>query len=123
MLLSFLYIVLIQLSLLVITFTIAQSATPTSVTNAQFTVPSSADVGLPILPSINDPEAPNAQESCPGYAASNVRTNVNGLTADLTLAGAPCNAFGTDIQDLKLKIEYQSLERIRINIQPAHLVC
>lgn len=46
--------------------------------------------------------------SCPGYKASNVQQTYNGLTADLTLAGEPCNAYGKDLQDLTLTVEYQT---------------
>lgn len=46
--------------------------------------------------------------SCPGYKASNVQKTSSGLTADLTLAGAPCNAYGKDLQDLTLSVEYQT---------------
>lgn len=46
--------------------------------------------------------------TCPGYSASNVQQNGNGLTADLTLAGEACNAYGTDLPNLTLTVEYQS---------------
>jgi alpha-glucosidase len=46
--------------------------------------------------------------SCPGYKASDVSTTANGLTAKLTLAGTPCNLYGTDIEDLTLTVEYQT---------------
>jgi alpha-glucosidase len=49
-----------------------------------------------------------AVESCPGYTASNVVTTESSLTADLTLAGAACNAYSDDIKDLKLVVEYQT---------------
>jgi hypothetical protein len=49
-----------------------------------------------------------AVDSCPGYTASNVVTTDSGLTADLTLAGAACNAYSDDIKDLKLVVEYQT---------------
>lgn len=48
------------------------------------------------------------QESCPGYSASNVQQTGSGLTADLTLAGEACNAYGTDLPNLTLTVEYQS---------------
>lgn len=48
------------------------------------------------------------QESCPGYSASNVQQSGSGLTADLTLAGEACNAYGTDLPNLTLTVEYQS---------------
>ena len=44
---------------------------------------------------------------CPGYAASNVRNNGASITADLTLAGTACNAYGQDLTDLRLLVEYQ----------------
>lgn len=46
--------------------------------------------------------------ACPGYAASNVVDSGTTLTADLSLAGAPCNAYGDDLTDLKLSVEYQT---------------
>lgn len=46
--------------------------------------------------------------TCPGYSASNVQQNANGLTAYLTLAGEACNAYGTDLPNLTLTVEYQS---------------
>ena len=45
---------------------------------------------------------------CPGYQASDVQTSANGLTATLTLAGAPCNIYGTDLEHLTLTVEYQT---------------
>ena len=50
-------------------------------------------------------------EDCPGYKASNVVKTASGLTADLKLAGDPCDAFGQDIPDLKLLVEHQTGER------------
>ncbi len=52
--------------------------------------------------------AANDSSSCPGYAASNVQQSGATLTADLTLAGSPCNSYGTDLTDLKLLVEYQT---------------
>lgn len=46
--------------------------------------------------------------SCPGYSASNVQQSSSGLTADLSLAGEACNAYGTDLPNLTLTVEYQS---------------
>lgn len=46
--------------------------------------------------------------SCPGYAATNIQNTTNCLTATLTLAGDACNAYGDDIKDLQLLVEYQS---------------
>jgi hypothetical protein len=107
---------------LIPTRSLAQSVSPTTSYSSQFTVPSSADFGLPVLPSVQDPEAPDPQTSCPGYAASNVQSDANGFTADLQLAGQPCNVFGTDVESLKLTVEFQSDKRLNINIQPALMV-
>jgi alpha-glucosidase len=45
---------------------------------------------------------------CPGYSASNVVKTDSTLTADLKLAGTACNAYGQDLDDLKLLVEYQT---------------
>ena len=47
-------------------------------------------------------------ESCPGYKASNVEKTTGKITADLTLAGDSCNLYGTDLENLRLLVEYQS---------------
>ena len=48
-------------------------------------------------------------EACPGYKASNVQSKRGAVvSADLHLAGAPCNVYGTDLDNLKLLVEYQS---------------
>ena len=49
-----------------------------------------------------------AAVDCPGYKAQNVKVSSNGLTANLKLAGAPCNSYGKDLDDLVLKVEYQT---------------
>lgn len=46
--------------------------------------------------------------NCPGYKASNVKTSDTGLTADLALAGAACNAYGDDLQNLTLTVTYET---------------
>ncbi|KAK1139361.1 hypothetical protein N8T08_000812 [Aspergillus melleus] len=58
-------------------------------------------------------------QDCPGYKASNVREKGNSLTADLTLAGKPCNSYGTDLKHLKLLVEYQTDERLHVMIYDA----
>jgi len=45
---------------------------------------------------------------CPGYKASNVKTTSNGLTADLTLSGKACNAYGSDLENLRLQVKYET---------------
>jgi alpha-glucosidase len=57
--------------------------------------------------------------SCPGYTASNTEDHNGRFTADLSLAGAPCNAFGEDIADLKLEVEYQTESRLHVKIYDA----
>lgn len=47
--------------------------------------------------------------SCPGYKASNVKSRGGQVvSADLNLAGAPCNVYGTDLDNLKLVVEYET---------------
>ncbi|KAI0386892.1 glycoside hydrolase family 31 protein [Hypomontagnella monticulosa] len=57
--------------------------------------------------------------SCPGYTASNVVETTSGLTADLTLAGEACNAYGTDVKDLTLEVSYDTNTRLHVKIQDA----
>lgn len=47
-------------------------------------------------------------DSCPGYKATNIQDTGSKLTADLALAGPACNAYGTDLDDLRLVVEYQT---------------
>ncbi|QRV92350.1 glycoside hydrolase family 31 protein [Ceratobasidium sp. AG-Ba] len=54
-------------------------------------------------------------DSCKGYIAKNIKTNSNGLTADLTLA-ATCGIYGSDIQQLKLQVTYEDKSRIHVKI-------
>lgn len=56
-------------------------------------------------------------DQCPGYKASNVRVTATGVTADLTLAGAACNVYGTDLPHLTLQVTYQTEDRIHVLIQ------
>lgn len=68
-----------------------------------------------------DPSAPDPQEKCPGYTASNTQETDTGLTADLTLAGPACNVYGNDIHDLRLSVEYQAKDRLAVRITPKYL--
>ncbi|PVH95481.1 glycoside hydrolase family 31 protein [Periconia macrospinosa] len=86
------------------------------------TLESSANLAPSVTPNIVDPTAPNAQEVCPGYIASNIRTSNTGIVADLTLAGDPCNAYGNDILDLILNVQYQNATRLNVKIYPKYLV-
>ncbi|KAH9897549.1 glycoside hydrolase family 31 protein [Xylariomycetidae sp. FL2044] len=79
------------------------------------------DDGQPVLPNIIDPEAVNPQTVCPGYKASNVQETKSGLTADLTLAGSPCNVYGTDVETLSLLLEYQAADRLHVEILPKYI--
>lgn len=54
-------------------------------------------------PSSSDPLA-----ACPGYKASNVKTSASTLTANLKLAGAACNVYGTDLTELTLEVVYET---------------
>lgn len=58
---------------------------------------------------------------CPGYSASNIVQTPFGLTADLALAGDACNLYGTDVDLLSLTVEYQSQDRLHIEITPTFL--
>lgn len=52
----------------------------------------------------------SAADACPGYKASNVATSYeeSSFTATLTLAGTACNAYGTDLTDLVLSVNYET---------------
>ena len=130
---SFLQVSSILTSL--VALTVAQTATPTSAEGwsttlagtptsfrSVFTIPASADQGADLIPNIQDPEAVNAQDVCPGYKASQLQETDGGISAILTLAGAPCNVYGNDVDVLNLKVEYQSKDRLAVNISPAYLV-
>ena len=47
-------------------------------------------------------------DACPGYSVKNAKTSSGTFTADLKLAGAGCNAYGTDLQNLKLAVTYEN---------------
>lgn len=49
--------------------------------------------------------------SCPGYKLSGLKKSKHGLKAQLSLAGAACNAFGQDIQDLTIQVTYETSSR------------
>ena len=85
-----------------------------------FTVPASADVGLPLIPTVQDSQAVDPQ-TCPGYVASDVVTTKTGLVARLSLAGQACNVYGQDVESLTLTVEYQAQDRLHVEIIPAFL--
>jgi alpha-glucosidase len=125
-------------SLLTLNLAKAQSVTTTTASTAtvgtatiagtvvtykpQFTVPASADVGVTLIPNIQDPLAVDAQTVCPGYTASKVVRNAYGFSATLSLAGKPCNVYGTDVDTLSLAVQFQNEDRLSISIQPTNLV-
>ena len=47
-------------------------------------------------------------DQCPGYNAVNINELEKSLTADLILAGDPCDLYGSDLKNLKLLVEYQT---------------
>jgi alpha-glucosidase len=47
-------------------------------------------------------------DDCPGYKAYNVKQLGETLTADLKLAGEPCDTYGSDLPNLKLLVEAQT---------------
>lgn len=103
-------------------FTTAQPATTCSTSIGPWgTLAADADDGQPILPNIYDPNAANAQSVCPGYKAGNVQHNQFGFTATLTLAGDPCNVYGDDVESLDLAVEYQSADRMHVEISPTYI--
>ncbi|EPS25467.1 putative alpha-glucosidase [Penicillium oxalicum 114-2] len=55
-------------------------------------------------------------DECPGYKAVNIREHGQSLTADLVLAGEHCDSYGTDLENLKLLVEYQTDDRIHVLI-------
>jgi hypothetical protein len=63
---------------------------------------------LPALASSLESRQAASLASCPGYSASNLKDDGSTVTADLTLAGTACNAYGEDITNLKLLVEYQT---------------
>lgn len=102
------------------TATIVQTVTTTSYREV-FTIPAEADVGQTLLPNIQDPEAVDVQDVCPGYTASNLQNSSTGFIADLGLAGSACNVYGTDVEYLTLAVEYQDTGRLHVEIQPRYV--
>lgn len=68
----------------------------------------SSVIASPFSPLYPRQNSTDSNSTCPGYRASDVQTTANGLTAKLTLAGTPCNLYGTDLEDLTLTVEYQT---------------
>ncbi len=57
-----------------------------------------------LQPAISDGERP-------GYKLGSLEETHTGLTAKLSLAGAACNAFGRDINDLTIEVTYEDATR------------
>ena len=51
---------------------------------------------------------PAILDACPGYEATDVKVSGPMLTANLVLAGAPCDVFGEDIKTLGLAVTYET---------------
>jgi alpha-glucosidase len=51
---------------------------------------------------------PALLDACPGYNATNVNVDGPRLSANLVLAGKPCNVFGNDIKVLDLVVVYET---------------
>ncbi|KAF3049897.1 hypothetical protein E8E11_005491 [Didymella keratinophila] len=109
----------------------ASAATLASFASAQALDPSGTQRVIPTLspqinalpsltPTVYDESAPDPQ-ACPGYKASNVAENDHGFTADLTIAGVNCQAFGNDIADLTLEVSYQAKARLNVRIYPKNI--
>ncbi len=101
--------------------TLATSTQTSAASRPLFTVPASADVGQNVIPWIQDPKAVDPQAVCPGYTASNVQTTNSSFTANLNLAGPPCNLYGNDIENLTLTVELQDTDRLHVEIKPLFL--
>lgn len=54
------------------------------------------------------PRSSHSPDACPGYKASNFHQTQTTFTADLTLAGKPCNVYGTDLAHLKLEVDHET---------------
>ncbi|KAL4871084.1 Alpha/beta-glucosidase agdC [Aspergillus spectabilis] len=76
-------------------------------------------LALPLLALANGSLGQTALGNCPGYRAVNVQELSTGLTADLTLAGEPCNTYGRDIENLKLRVDYETDTRLHVSIYDA----
>ncbi|KAF2753996.1 alpha-glucosidase [Pseudovirgaria hyperparasitica] len=55
-------------------------------------------------------------DQCPGYRITNVSKTSDSVTADLFLAGDACNTYGYDIEALKLQVNWESENRLHVQI-------
>ncbi|KAI0364938.1 hypothetical protein BV20DRAFT_1039183 [Pilatotrama ljubarskyi] len=53
---------------------------------------------------------------CPGYTVAPQEETRRGLVIQLTLAGAACQAFGRDIDNLTVEVGYETTMRLHVNI-------
>lgn len=110
------------LSSLVVAASTSATGTTTATSVVPYhTQPADEDDGQPILPNIYDPQAVNPQTVCPGYKASNVTREAFGISATLTLAGSACNVYGDDVESLQLNVQYQSADRVHVEIAPTYI--
>ncbi|KUJ23716.1 maltase glucoamylase [Mollisia scopiformis] len=58
--------------------------------------------------------------SCAGYIASNVQLSNSGMSANLSLVGS-CNVFGTDLQNLRMTVHYETENRVHVKIYDSEL--
>ncbi|KAJ6553086.1 glycosyl hydrolases family 31-domain-containing protein [Mycena capillaripes] len=71
-----------------------------------------SDPASPPLPVVNSLNI----STCPGYSLHSVSETDNGLTARLNLAGLACNAFGVDVVDLTIEVNYETETRLHVHI-------
>ena len=53
------------------------------------------------------------RDECPGYKVVEVTSATTSLTARLELAGEPCDVYGSDLQNLTLKVTFEDGKRTR----------
>lgn len=63
-------------------------------------------------------QASTPASQCPGYRATNVLQGDSYLVADLVLIGN-CSAYGRDISNLRLLVEYQTGKLASITFTPS----
>ncbi|KAF5974245.1 alpha-glucosidase precursor (maltase) [Fusarium coicis] len=107
------------LAFIVLTVTAQAESSISTVVQSKTASPEIA-VAPSLTPTFRDPHAPKPQK-CPGYKATNVERDLKGIKADLTIAGPNCQAFGNDIRDLVLEVQYQTKERLNVKIFPKYL--
>ncbi|KAF9451452.1 glycoside hydrolase family 31 protein [Macrolepiota fuliginosa MF-IS2] len=56
------------------------------------------------------------EPACPGYTLDTIIERSDGLTAELSLGGASCNAFGHDVVQLRLEVTYETTSRLHVKI-------